>query len=143
MSGQPTERPRRPAGLEVVVLTSADWRYLKNIRLRALRDSPSAFASSHHREKSWSERDWRRTFDAALWFVASHGQHSIAIARSARDVQPWVRHVESVWVAPPYRRQGIFRFLIEKLIHYEASVGVTELLMWVLEGNDTARHAYE
>jgi ribosomal protein S18 acetylase RimI-like enzyme len=143
VSGRPIERTRLPFGLEVVVLVPADWTRLRAIRLRALRDSPHAFASSYEREASWSEREWRGTFDAASWFVAQYGPHSLGLARSARAVRPWQRHVESVWVAPAYRRRGIVRILIENLIHHESKFGATELLMWVLDGNDTARHVYE
>ena len=52
-------------------------------------------------------------------------------------------YLESIWVDPARRRYGVFRALLHKLADLERHMGVTELLLWVLEDNHTARHAYE
>jgi GNAT superfamily N-acetyltransferase len=93
-------------------LTPTDWPVLRRVRLEALLDSPDAFMSSHAYESRWSELEWRRVFDAATWIVAREAERVIGLAKSVRlPDKPAMRHVESVWVAPTYRRRGVLRAL--------------------------------
>ena len=130
--------------VEVSPLTPAEWPQLRITRLRALRDSPDAFASEYQREHRWTKEQWLDMFQSALWVVARSGGRVVGLARSLREpAQPLRRHVESVWVEPRFRRRGITRRLIEGLIERERGAGVNELVIWVLQGNDHARRAYE
>jgi ribosomal protein S18 acetylase RimI-like enzyme len=116
---------------------------LRRVRLEALLDSPDAFMSSHAYESRWSELEWRRVFDAATWIVAREAERVIGLAKSVRlPDKPAMRHVESVWVAPTYRRRGVLRALVQALVEIERRMGVTDLLLWVLEDNHDAQRAY-
>jgi ribosomal protein S18 acetylase RimI-like enzyme len=130
--------------VEVGPIKPADWSVLRAARLRALLDSPHAFISRHAYEKCWSEREWRSTFEAAVWIVAFHQGRIVGLARSARGAGPdWERQLESIWVDPLYRRRGITRRLIEALIERERRLGVSDLLIWVLTDNVAAVSVYE
>ena len=130
--------------IDVQPLSASEWPQLRLARLRALEESPDAFISEYERESRWSEREWLAMFESALWVVARSEGRIVGLARSSREVaQPWQRHVESVWVEPFFRRRGITRRLIEGLIEGEGDAGVRELVIWVIEGNDRARRAYE
>ena len=48
------------AALDIKLLAPEEWHVLRTTRLRALRDSPQAFASSLEVEVSWGEAQWRR-----------------------------------------------------------------------------------
>jgi ribosomal protein S18 acetylase RimI-like enzyme len=130
--------------LHIDLLAPADWRVLRAARLRALLDSPRAFTSSYARESVWGELEWRRMFRAATWVVAHEAERVIGLARSVGEPEgPKARHVESAWVAPTHRQQGVFRALLQALAEMERRMGVTDLLLWVLEDNFDAQRAYE
>ena len=83
-------------------------------------------------------------FDAATWIVARNADDVVGLARSVGDpARPWTRHVESIWVAPTHRRRGVCRALLSALADTERRMGVTDLLIWVLEDNHGAERAYE
>lgn len=130
--------------LNLLVLTPNDWQMLRAARLRALLDSPQAFTSTYARESGWGELDWRRTFDPGIWIVAQEAENVIGIASSVRAPErPATRHLESIWTAPTHRRRGVFRALLRAVAEIESLMRVTELLLWVLEGNHAAQRAYE
>jgi len=125
-------------------LTPADWCLLKAARLHALCDSPHAFISHYDDEVRLSESDWRRLFAAAPWVVAQDAYAVIGLAASLREpAMPSARHIESIWVAPARRRRGVFRAMLCYLAELERDNGVTDLLLWVLDGNHDAQRAYE
>jgi ribosomal protein S18 acetylase RimI-like enzyme len=125
-------------------LIPVDWRMLRAARLRALLDSPHAFTSSYACESEWGEPEWRRMFDAATWFIVRDAKEVVALARSVDGPeQPATRHIESIWVAPTHRRRGVLRALVQALVERERLMGVTDLLLWVLEDNYPAQRAYQ
>jgi predicted GNAT family acetyltransferase len=129
--------------LNLHLLTSADWSLLRKARLEALLDSPHAFTSSYHQEARWSEAEWRRMLHAARWIVAREAEKVIGLAKSVIEPQlPTARHVESAWVAPTHRRCGVLRALLRKLAEIDSRIGVTHLMLWVLEDNHDAENAY-
>jgi GNAT superfamily N-acetyltransferase len=130
--------------LDLQVLTPVDWPLLKAARLDALQDSPDAFMSRYELEWTWDESEWRRSIETTTWIVAREEERVVGLARSVVEPrQPWARFLESIWVDPARRRNGVFRALLHKLAEVERHLGVTELLLWVLDDNHTARHAYE
>jgi GNAT superfamily N-acetyltransferase len=130
--------------LELQLLRPVDWRVLKAARLRALRDSPHAFISCYEHELRLNESEWRSMFDASAWIVAREADNLVGLARSVGEpTRPLTRHVESIWVAPTHRRRGVFRALLSALADTERRMGVTDLLIWVLEDNQEAQRAYE
>jgi ribosomal protein S18 acetylase RimI-like enzyme len=130
--------------LRLQLLAPADWKLLRDVRLEALLDSPDAFMSSHACESQRGESEWRGLFDAATWMVACDAEKIIGLATSVGEPGGCAtRHVESVWVAPPYRRRGVCRALLRTLAEMDRRTGVTDLLLWVLEDNHDAQLAYE
>jgi ribosomal protein S18 acetylase RimI-like enzyme len=78
------------------------------------------------------------------WIVARERQNVIGLAKSVSEPgRPASRQVESAWVAPTHRRRGVLRAVLHKLIQINRRMGVTELMLWVLEDNHAAQHAYE
>jgi ribosomal protein S18 acetylase RimI-like enzyme len=130
--------------LNLDLLAPTDWRVLRAARLGALLDSPRAFTSSYAREYEWGEVEWRRVFDTATCVVAREAEKVIGLAKSvAGPWSPRTRHLESIWVAPTHRRRGVCRALLRNLAEIDQRIGVTDLMLWVLEDNYSAQRAYE
>ena len=55
----PEEPHRRRPAVTVRVLGGDDWSRWRELRLRALQDSPSAFGSTYAQELAHEEADWR------------------------------------------------------------------------------------
>lgn len=129
--------------MDVETLAADDWKTLRDVRLRALEDSPTAYISRRQTELTWTEARWRRSFEGALWVVARGRQEIVGLARSVRvDRRPaFERHLESVWVEPRHRRTGVLRTLLRYLAELEPEV--REWRVWVLTGNVEARTVYE
>jgi len=129
--------------LDVETLADDEWKILRDVRLRALEGSPTAYISSRQTEMAWTEARWRRTFEGALWVVARGRQEIVGLARSVRvERRPaFERHLESVWVEPGHRRTGVLRTLLRYLAELEPEV--REWRVWVLTDNVEARAVYE
>ena len=126
-------------------ITEEDWVLLRQVRLRALQDSPRAFTSSYHIEERFTAQQWRAVIKHDLqWFVALDRKEPIGniAARSGPDIVPGERYLESMWVASSHRRSGVARNLIARLTETVYAEGAHTLLLWVLDGNDIARDVY-
>lgn len=129
--------------VKIRFLAADEWRLLRATRLKALSDSPHAFTSDHDAEEWWTEQQWRRRFGSTEWLAAVEPEGVIGIAGLTDGRPPHEqRHVESIWVAPERRRQGVFRSLIAILANRSRRSGLTELRLWVLESNPDAALAY-
>ena len=130
------------AVLDIRLLGPADWRVLRDTRLRALIDSPDAFTSRYGCEQRWNEHQWRQRFRAATWLVAVERGDVIGIAGLVVDHPEEPEHVESIWVAPTHRNRGVSRSLLNRMIEIARRAGLTHLWLWVLEDNLLARRVY-
>lgn len=129
--------------MDVEVLTDDDWKLLQDLRLRALEDSPDAFLSKADARKAGDEAYWRERCTRDLWVVARIGRQAVGMACSVQDPKqpPDARHIESVWVDADHREKGVLRAMVRHLV--ELKPDVRDWLIWVLDGNVSAREAYE
>ncbi len=130
--------------VEVRELTPRDWRSLRKIRRRALCNAPNAFAATRTEVESWTGRRWRAEFAHSTWFAAYRGMRQVGVVRWSQSEQsPFEYYVESLWVEPRARRHGVATKLMMHLIQRAADNGVRRLMLWVLDGNDSARGFYD
>jgi GNAT superfamily N-acetyltransferase len=122
---------------------------LKQVRLSALTDTPSAFSSSYAREFRRSNEDWLKL--AAAW---SSGQSVFYIAMDEGDPCGMIagkvdesapRHawVLSMWVVPAHRRSGLSARLMDEVERWARSLAICELHLNVTSNNSTAQTFYE
>jgi len=129
--------------LNVEALAVDDWEILRDVRLRALKDSPAAYISTYEEVASWTESQWRDCFATAVWVVPRIGRRIIGVACSLRDDERPAneRYLESVWVERGHRRTGVLRAILRYLAELEPDV--EDWFLWVLDGNAEARAVYE
>jgi ribosomal protein S18 acetylase RimI-like enzyme len=127
--------------VEVRRFTEDDWPLLRDLRLRALQESPTAFSSNYGREREFTEADWRRRTASSV--VATLDGAPVGIAGSyTEDSAPDIVEVVGMWVAPEARGRGAGGALLDHLIDEARRRGATRVRLGVTEGNETAERLY-
>lgn len=122
---------------------------LKAVRLRALRDTPSAFGSTYANESRLSDAEWAQR--VAQWhgerstcYLAWDGDQPCGIAAAfleRDDPTPHARLV-SMWVAPSHRGRGVGRLLVGAVIDWARGRRVEWMCLTVTSNNDVASRFY-
>ena len=122
----------------------------KQVRLRALAESPTAFSSTYARESQFPDEEWsRRTArwngdDGDAMFLAFAEKTACGIVGSYMELENRQRaQLVSMWVAPEYRRGGVGKALIDAVIEWNRARGVQELMLMVTSVNGVAIVFYE
>jgi GNAT superfamily N-acetyltransferase len=130
---------------------AGEARTLREIRLAALEDSPSAFGSTYAAEAQLRDEDWdaraRRGSagsDRTTFFAAIEG-HVVGLVGGFRGHGPddSIVEVVSMWTAPPARRSGVGRLLVEAVLDWADATGAVAAELWVTRGNEAAQALYE
>ncbi len=117
-----------------------DWRLVRRLRLLALQTDPGAFLADADVERARVDEDWVTETDQLTWVTATVADDGVGLARSRKAEDG--THVESLWVEPSHRRSGVATRLMLELFRIEREHGVTQLFVWVLEGNTAAGSLY-
>ena len=133
---------------DINLLTSDEWRTLREVRLSALSESPYSFLSTYEAESKYNESKWRTEFDRGDWYVGvirvGSADKPVSIAGITREsgTPAHQRFLQYVWVAPEFRRQGVaFNMISEVLDHLKLS-GVRTVVLGVLDGNSSVMRLY-
>jgi ribosomal protein S18 acetylase RimI-like enzyme len=133
-------------GAMVVVreVTQEDWETLRDVRLAALREAPSAFGSSYAREAPFTEEQWRgRINDRSVTFFAYLPESAEPAGLAGVYVPDGVADVVSMWVRPSARGRGVGEALIGATADWAKARDHAWLLLWVTESNTPARSLYD
>lgn len=131
------------ADLELCRATTADWRVVRDVRLRALKDAPEAFGSTYAREKAFAEADWTRRLagENSVTFLARFGERTVGIVSGRNDGNG--PELVSMWVEPATRGNGVAGALVAAVVDWAAATGEKRIHLWVTAGNDSAYRLYE
>jgi ribosomal protein S18 acetylase RimI-like enzyme len=124
----------------------------KAFRLRALQDSPDAFSDSYALAIARPPELWKERVEQT-----SAGVTTVLMVASDAESDAWLGMtgcyienpgsgealVVSVWVAPEARRQRLARRLLDGVVEWAQSRGVTRLTLWVTMTNHRARSLYD
>jgi ribosomal protein S18 acetylase RimI-like enzyme len=133
-------------GAMVVVreVTQEDWETLRDVRLAALREAPSAFGSSYAREAPFTEEQWRgRISDRSVTFFAYLPESAEPAGLAGVYVPDGVADVVSMWVRPSARGRGVGEALIGATADWAKARDHAALVLWVTESNTAARRLYD
>jgi GNAT superfamily N-acetyltransferase len=124
-------------------LTVEEGPRLRAIRLRALLDAPDAFGSTLEEALVRPAESWSRQLLDLPTFVAVADGLDVGIVRCERDkVETGTAWVISMWVAPERRRGGVGAALVDTVINWARSTGVTRLFLDVADHNAPAIALY-
>jgi len=134
---------------EVQRIQEVEWRVLREVRLRALADSPDAFGSTLERESAFSDADWQEwARDAtsgqaeSCYLGWSEGEPVGIVGAYVEDGCDHV-HLIAMWVTPEARRSGVGHALLDAVMTWAAEIGALAVRLDVADDNAEARQLYE
>ncbi len=132
--------------VEVKLAADAGWTVLRDVRLRALRDAPHAFASPLERELAFGEDVWRRRArgsDRDVMLLAYVGDDPVGLAGAYVPEDRDEPELVSMWVDPRWRRRGVGEALIEAVVEWARTHAYTGIYLRVTRAAPEARRLYE
>jgi ribosomal protein S18 acetylase RimI-like enzyme len=123
--------------------TADDWRSLKDVRLAALLDAPTAFGVSHSNAAAYTDDEWRQRAAGphpAFWLAFDEdravGMIGGAISQSKRY------NLIGMWVAPHARGSGAAAQLVDAVKMHAADMGHERVFLDVAPENERAAQFY-
>jgi ribosomal protein S18 acetylase RimI-like enzyme len=120
----------------------------KAVRLRALRDTPSAFGSTYARESKFTDADWRQRSanlctPRSIGFLALDQDYCGIAVSFLNEQNPQNAELMAMWVAPDHRRTGTGRLLVEAIESWARSREAHTLQLFVTQANLAAIAFYQ
>ncbi len=124
--------------IAVRVLDESEWSLYRDVRLRALAESPDSFTATLADEADRDEQFWRDRMTRSSWLLAERGgiaQGIVSLAPYEQD--PSAAEVFGLYVVPDARGTGVSWRLVEAAAALATQQGYRQLYYWV--GTDNAR----
>lgn len=150
-----TEYPRGsepPTGITAVTALRGDAEMLQKAMLEAILTSPDSFLMTEEEANARPLDSWIEEIRSSTWAVAQQNGQVVGIVAGkrpdpAKDVEDEAvtRYIESVWIDPDLRRQGLGARLIKYLlgVEYQKDRHVRHFRLWVFVTNLSAVSLYE
>lgn len=135
--------------ITIEAVTPANISAFKDVRLRALQDTPQAFGSTYAREAAFSESEWlertkRWNGEMGIGFLAMDDGTPCGIAGGFLNEDDRTRALlVSMWTAPAHRRKAIGRRLVDQVLEWARRRNAKTLFLMVTCTNDPAIRFYE
>lgn len=135
--------------IHVQELKPGDGLIWRDLRLRALKDSPDAFGMTYEVEVQRSDDEWqdqinRNVDDPFVTNVVARVNDELAALAVCRfdETDQTICHLFAMWVAPEFRRKGVDRAILESALDWMKQKGAKEAWLGVTEGNKEAFSLY-
>ena len=120
------------------------WQALRDVRLRALADSPGAFLRTYDEEVALPDEEWQQRAAGRTSFLAwVDGEPAGIVGAFESPEHDATVELVAMWSAPEHRRRGVGRALVEAVVEAARAAGASRVVLWVMRGNDGARVFYE
>ena len=128
-------------------LHAHEWRAYRDLRLRALADSPDAFGSTLEAERQRPDEHWaERLATAAEWnapLVSEEGGALVGLVWGVIDpAAPETAHVIQMWTAPETRGLGCGAMLLDAVVRWAREANARRVLLNVTRGDTPASRLY-
>ncbi|WP_146607580.1 GNAT family N-acetyltransferase [Spongiactinospora gelatinilytica] len=128
-------------------LAVGEGRRFREIRLRALAESPHAFASTYAKEAAMSDAEWEARLaegTPARYVAVADGADVglVGIFMDERDEVPGTAHLIAMWIDPAHRGRGIGSLLVDEALAWARTAGARRVGLWVVDANDPAFALY-
>ncbi len=132
------------AFVELRVLSPEDWELWRDIRLRALADSPEAFGATLTEWQSADQDRWRQRLSAVPFNVVAVVSDE-AVGQASGTPLDDEQRVEliSMWVAPSARGSGVADALVAAVRDYAERADANAVRLSVRRINERAIGMYE
>jgi RimJ/RimL family protein N-acetyltransferase len=136
--------------METRLIEPRDAESLRTLRIRAVKEYPTAFAASVEEETALSIDEVANQLSDghsySFWWGAFDNSMLIGILHLFRYQRPKVNHktmLGGMYVIPEFQKHGIGRMLLEDIISFAKTLdGVEMVTLAVTVGNNTARKLY-
>ncbi len=120
-------------------LTEEDWVEYRDVRLRALTESPEAFVASADEESEFPEDRWRDRMRRSQRLLAQRADDAVGVASVGTEgtAEDTVGELFGLWVHPEQRGSGVARRLLEAAARTAREDNLRHLVYWV--GTDNGR----
>ena len=137
--------------IDVRSIEAHEWERLREIRLEALADTPTAFITTLDEARAFPDSVW---IDRASAGASGEDQRTVLAIDGADTVgmsvglfRPHARSgvvpIVSVYVSPRARRDGTGTRLMQDLEAWARTKGASMTSLWVVDTNEVARRFYE
>lgn len=130
--------------MEIRLTQATDWRLLKQVRLAALLDTPTAFGVSYQTAADYTDEQWKdRASSAAgteFWLAIEHDKPLGMIGGGVSQTNRY--NLIGMWVEPAARGSGLATRLVEAVKSRATGKGHDRVFLDVSPDNARAANFY-
>ncbi len=123
-----------------------EWELGRQLRLRALADTPDAFRSTYEDVAVESDAWWQGVVEdfssdpsRGIWVVEDDGD---LVGMTLGNIHDGRLHIFSMWIDPGRRGEGLGQGLLGTVMAWGRVSGATTVELWVTEGNAEAESLF-
>lgn len=134
--------------VSIRTFTAADWRRYRDLRLRALEDSPDAFGTIWADARKYADSVWQSRLEdlsSQYDFPVVAESDGIAVGMAWCRLDPSAGNAAQLfqmWVAPEHRGLGISRKILNAVIDWSMARGAASVFLAVTCGDTPAAQLY-
>ena len=100
---------------EVIKVEAVNWKKFKDIRTRAIMDSPQAFGDNLEETLARQKDDWISWVTRPQVYAIEENEVYIATATLRQNPETKIWTINGVWADPKFRGKGLSKKIIEKI----------------------------